>query len=68
LSVQLSKLKEVHCIDIQKNYRDDYPLTVATFTEVEANVLEQYLTGLEKYLKYYIAVRLALNRLSLQRC
>src|SRR5678815_1568936 len=50
LSVQLNKLKDAGYIDIKKQFRDNYPLTLCRITPAGINALEQYVKDLQSYL------------------
>ena len=50
LSVQLNKLKEVGYIDITKQFKDNYPLTLCKVTPKGINAFEQYVKDLQAYL------------------
>ena len=51
LSVQLNKLKDVGYIDITKQFRDNYPLTLCKITVKGIDAFEQYVQDLQAYLK-----------------
>jgi len=50
LSVQLNKLKEAGYIDITKQFKDNYPLTLCKVTPKGINAFEQYVKDLQAYL------------------
>ena len=50
LSVQLNKLKEAGYIEINKQFKDNYPLTSCKITPVGINAFEQYVKDLQAYL------------------
>jgi len=50
LSVQLNKLKEAGYIDITKQFKDNYPLTLCKMTPKGINAFEQYVKDLQAYL------------------
>ena len=50
LSVQLNKLKEAGYIDITKQFKDNYPLTLCKVTPKGINAFEQYVKDLQVYL------------------
>tara|TARA_B110000908_G_C10131401_1_gene392376 strand:+ start:489 stop:767 length:279 start_codon:yes stop_codon:yes gene_type:complete len=50
LSVQLKKLETANYIDIQKRFKDNYPLTEARLTETGKDALEKYIIELKKML------------------
>ena len=51
LSVQLNKLKEVAYIDIHKQFRDNYPLTICKITRKGIDAFEAYVNALQSYMK-----------------
>lgn len=50
LSVQLQKLKEAGYIEIEKSFRDNYPLTNCRITKQGIKAFEQYVKNLQSYL------------------
>lgn len=50
LSVQLNKLKEVGYIDINKQFKDNYPLTTCRITPAGIEAFERYVKNLQAYL------------------
>jgi predicted transcriptional regulator len=50
LSVQLQKLKEAGYIEIEKSFRDNYPLTNCRITKQGIIAFEQYVKNLQSYL------------------
>ena len=50
LSVQIQKLKEVGYIDVVKQFRDNYPLTICKITKQGIKAFEEYVTNLQSYL------------------
>lgn len=50
LSVQLNKLKDAGYIDIAKQFRDNYPLTICRITEKGIDAFENYVKDLQTYL------------------
>lgn len=50
LSVQLNKLKESGYIEITKQFRDNYPLTLGKITPAGIKAFEQYVKDLQDYL------------------
>jgi DNA-binding transcriptional ArsR family regulator len=50
LSVQINKLKEVGYIDITKQFKDNYPLTVCRITPAGIKAFEEYVKDLQSYL------------------
>lgn len=50
LSVQINKLKEAGYIDIIKQFKDNYPLTVCHITPEGIRAFEEYVKDLRSYL------------------
>jgi DNA-binding transcriptional ArsR family regulator len=50
LSVQIQKLKEVGYIDVVKQFRDNYPLTICKITKQGIKAFEEYVNNLQSYL------------------
>ena len=50
LSVQLNKLKDAGYIEITKQFKDNYPLTLCRMTPNGINAFEQYVKDLQAYL------------------
>lgn len=50
LSVQVSKLKEAGYIDVVKQFRDNYPLTICKITPEGVRAFETYVKNLQSYL------------------
>lgn len=50
LSVQVSKLKEAGYIDVIKQFRDNYPLTICKITPEGVRAFETYVKNLQSYL------------------
>jgi DNA-binding transcriptional ArsR family regulator len=50
LSVQLNKLKDAGYIEITKQFKDNYPLTLCKMTPAGINAFEQYVKDLQSYL------------------
>jgi DNA-binding transcriptional ArsR family regulator len=50
LSVQLQKLKEAGYIDIQKQFKDNYPQTLCKITRDGVKAFEDYVNNLKQYL------------------
>ncbi len=50
LSVQLNKLKDAGYIQITKQFRDNYPLTICMITKEGVAAFEQYVKDLQQYL------------------
>ena len=51
LSVQLSKLKEVGYVQINKHFKDNYPQTVCSITPAGIAAFEQYVKALQSYMQ-----------------
>ena len=50
LSVQVQKLKEAGYIDVTKQFKDNYPLTVCKITKQGIKAFEVYVGNLQSYL------------------
>jgi len=50
LSVQVQKLKEAGYIDVSKQFKDNYPLTICKITKKGVKAFEEYVTSLQSYL------------------
>jgi DNA-binding transcriptional ArsR family regulator len=50
LSVQINKLKEAGYIDISKQFKDNYPLTICRITPEGIKAFEEYVKDLQSYL------------------
>lgn len=50
LSVQINKLKDAGYIDIEKKFKDNYPLTTCKITKQGINAFEEYVNNLKAYL------------------
>lgn len=51
LSVQLGKLKDVGYIDVTKQFKDNYPLTLCKITKKGVEAFEAYVNALQTYMK-----------------
>ena len=51
LSVQLGKLKDAGYIDISKQFKDNYPLTLCKITRKGIDAFESYVNALQSYMK-----------------
>jgi hypothetical protein len=51
LSVQIQKLKEAGYIDINKQFKDNYPQTMCKITTTGIRAFEDYVKSLQTYLK-----------------
>ncbi len=49
LSVQISKLKEVGYVEVSKQFKDNYPLTICKITQVGVQAFEDYVHALQTY-------------------
>ncbi len=50
LSVQVSKLKEAGYIEVTKQFKDNYPLTICKITQVGVQAFEDYVHALQSYM------------------
>ena len=50
LSVQIQKLKEAGYIDVTKQFKENYPLTICKITKPGIKAFEDYVTSLQSYL------------------
>ncbi|REJ82954.1 MAG: transcriptional regulator [Bacteroidetes bacterium] len=50
ISVQLSKLAEAGYIEIEKSFRDNYPLTTCSITAKGVTAFEDYVNSIQSYL------------------
>ena len=50
LSVQVQKLKEAGYINVEKKFRDNYPLTICRITKPGIKAFEQYVNSLQAYI------------------
>ena len=50
LSVQIQKLKDAGYIDVTKQFKDNYPLTICKITKQGILAFEEYVTNLQSYL------------------
>lgn len=51
LSVQLDKLKQAGYIEVQKSFRNNYPLTTCRITPAGVSAFESYVKALQGYIK-----------------
>jgi DNA-binding MarR family transcriptional regulator len=51
LSVQISKLKEAGYLEVEKSFRDNFPLTTCKITGIGREAFYNYVEALESYLK-----------------
>lgn len=52
LSVQLQKLKDANYIEIEKNFKDNYPQTLCRITKVGLKAFEDYVKNLKQYINH----------------
>ena len=50
LSVQIQKLKDAGYIDVTKQFKDNYPLTICKITTAGIKAFELYVKNLQTYL------------------
>ena len=50
LSVQLQKLKDANYIEIQKQFKDNYPQTMCKITPTGIEAFENYVKNLQSYI------------------
>ena len=50
LSVQISKLKDAGYVEIDKKFKDNYPLTICKITQVGVLAFEAYVDALKSYM------------------
>ncbi|MHA8052501.1 winged helix-turn-helix domain-containing protein [Aquirufa sp. Wall-65K1] len=50
LSHQLKKLHEAGYIQIEKTFKNNYPLTIVSITEIGTNAFKVYVENIKKYL------------------
>lgn len=51
LSVQINKLKEAEYIEVSKQFKDNYPLTLCKITKKGLDAFEKYVSALQSYMK-----------------
>jgi DNA-binding transcriptional ArsR family regulator len=51
LSVQISKLKEAGYIEVTKQFKDNYPLTICKITQQGVQAFEDYVNALQSYMQ-----------------
>ncbi|MCC6181399.1 MAG: transcriptional regulator [Bacteroidia bacterium] len=54
LSVQIQKLKEVGYIDIEKKFKDNYPLTICKITKEGIKAFDKYVKEIQNYINLKI--------------
>jgi DNA-binding transcriptional ArsR family regulator len=50
LSVQISKLKEAGYVEVSKQFKDNYPLTICKITQEGVKAFEDYVNALQSYM------------------
>jgi len=50
LSVQINKLKDAGYLDVQKTFKDNYPLTICKITRQGVNAFEAYVSAIKSYI------------------
>lgn len=50
LSVQINKLKDAGYIDVQKTFKDNYPLTLCKITRKGVDAFETYVNAIKTYI------------------
>jgi len=51
LSVQITKLKDAGYVDVTKQFKDNYPLTICKITPKGIDAFDNYVKDLQQYLK-----------------
>jgi DNA-binding transcriptional ArsR family regulator len=51
LSVQINKLKDAGYIDVEKKFRDNYPLTTCKVTKKGTDAFDLYVKNLRQYIR-----------------
>lgn len=49
LSIQIGKLQEAGFVDVEKTYRNNYPLTICKITDAGMEAFEQFYNDLSTY-------------------
>jgi DNA-binding transcriptional ArsR family regulator len=57
LSVQIQKLKDAGYIEVSKQFKDNYPLTICKITLEGIKAFEQYIKDLQGYLQVKALVK-----------
>ena len=52
LSVQITKLKEADYIEVNKQFKDNYPLTICKITAKGVKAFEHYVSNIKQYLDF----------------
>ncbi|TND09113.1 MAG: transcriptional regulator [Bacteroidetes bacterium] len=50
LSVQIGKLKDAGYIDVEKKFRDNYPLTICRITPKGTKAFHEYVKAIQQYI------------------
>ena len=50
LSIQIQKLKEAEYIEVEKKFRDNYPLTICKITSKGVKAFKEYVSALQEYI------------------
>jgi predicted transcriptional regulator len=50
LSVQINKLKDAGYIEVTKQFKDNYPLTICKITQAGITAFEKYVSDLKAYI------------------
>jgi DNA-binding transcriptional ArsR family regulator len=50
LSVQIQKLKDAGYIEVEKKFRDNYPLTICRVTKTGVKAFQEYVEALQAYI------------------
>lgn len=50
ISIQIKKLNEAGYIDVEKTFKNNYPLTMLSITEKGVKAFESYVNNLKKYI------------------
>ena len=50
LSIQIQKLKDAGYIEVEKKFRDNYPLTTCRITAAGTNAFKNYVKALQEYI------------------
>lgn len=51
LSVQINKLKEAAYVDVTKEFKENYPLTICRITQKGIEAFESYVQALQSYVQ-----------------
>ena len=57
LSVQIQKLKDAGYIEVTKQFKDNYPLTICKITFPGVKAFEEYIKNLQGYLQVNTQIR-----------